>query len=158
MKAVVAGVKVVLQDPFSSLSYLPWNLIETRACGAKVFDVEKLRSLTNYKYMDEDHPVVKRFWKAFESFNETEKAQYLKFVWGRTRLPIDTSNLEYNHEIELMDNLDPKGFPQSHTCFFRLDIPDYKTDEICRQRLLQAAQLCGGIDNDHEVMGSDDED
>ena len=30
----------------------------------------------------------------------------------------------------------------------QLDIPDYETDEICRDRLATAAELCGNIDTD----------
>lgn len=48
-----------------------------------------------------------------------------------------------------MDGMSDTAFPQSHTCFFQLDIPFYKTDEMCRKRLIQAAELCGTVDTDN---------
>ena len=45
-----------------------------------------------------------------------------------------------------------EGFPQAHTCFFQLDIPFYKTDEMCYNRLSAAAEMCGGIDTDFTVQ------
>ena len=125
------------------MAYLRWDSIEARACGEKVFDTEKFKLITTFPRNDNDHPIVDRFWRVFESFSEIEKQQYLKFVWGRTRLPIDVSNLDHKHEVRLDRDMSNTGFPQSHTCFFQLDIPDYKTDEVCRQRMTQAAELCG---------------
>ena len=59
------------------------------------------------------------FWRVFEErFSEEERQLYLKFVWGRTRLPIDLTNLSYKHEIRLMTNLGRNALPKSHTCFF----------------------------------------
>jgi len=73
------------------LALLSWEAIEARACGLKVFDVEKFKEMTHFSYMEGDHPLVARFWRVFEAFTEEEKALYLKFVWGRSRLPIDCS-------------------------------------------------------------------
>ena len=50
---------------------------------------------------------------------------------------------------DLMTNMSETGFPQSHTCFNQLDIPYYRDDDICRRRLIAAAELCGGIDTDN---------
>lgn len=30
----------------------------------------------------------KWFWEIFDEFDHAQKAQYLKFVWGRSRMPI----------------------------------------------------------------------
>ena len=59
-----------------------------------------------------------RFWRVFESYTEEEKSDYLKFVWGRTRMPIDCDNLLYKHEVRMKPDLSVRGFPLSHTCFF----------------------------------------
>ena len=85
--------------------------------------------------------------------NDEQRSLYLKFVWGRSRLPLDLTKLEYKHEVRLMDHMGKTGFPQAHTCFFQLDLPPYETDEMCSQRLIAASELCGGIDTDHGVGG-----
>ena len=48
MKALMEGAKVVMCGNFEAMSYLSWEGIEARACGEKVFNVEKLRSITTY--------------------------------------------------------------------------------------------------------------
>jgi len=35
----------------------------------------------------------------FDKLDQDERKKYLKFVWGRSNLPSDTSNLEYKHKI-----------------------------------------------------------
>ena len=78
------------------MAYLGWEAIEARACGEKVFDVEKLKSISEFE-PDYKTEFQARFWRVFESFSELEKQKYLKFVWGRTRLPIDCSNISHKH-------------------------------------------------------------
>jgi len=41
------------------------------------------------------------------------------------------------------------GYPQAHTCFFQIDVPFYRDDEIMARRLMQAATLCGTVDTDN---------
>ena len=119
-----------------------------RACGEKTIQVERLRAITTYPNCSGEHEIVGRFWRVFEGFSAEERALYLKFVWGRNRLPIDTRHVR-KHELRLMQNMSETGFPQSHTCFFQLDIPFYRDDELCRRRLITASELCGGIDTDN---------
>ena len=42
----------------------------------------------------------------------------------------------------MMESMGATAFPQTHTCFFQLDVPNYATDELMRSRLTQAAELC----------------
>lgn len=93
MKSLLAGLKIALQGHNVSIAYLSWEGIESRACGEKIFNTEKLKSITKFDRCNEE--LEERFWRVFESFSELEKQQYLKFVWGRTRLPIDISKLQY---------------------------------------------------------------
>lgn len=111
--------------------------------------MERLKSITTYPNCGADHEIVARFWRVFEAWTHEERSLYLKFVWGRNRLPVDISSLSRKHEVRLMENMNAEGYPQSHTCFFQLDIPFYRNDEICSKRLLQAAQLCGSVDTDN---------
>jgi len=40
------------------------------------------------------------------------------------------------------------GFPEAHTCFFSLDMPNYPNDKIMREKFLGAITMCGEIDLD----------
>jgi hypothetical protein len=51
----------------------------------------------------------------FEAFSEEEKCLYLKFVWGRSRLPYDLTGLNYEHCIYFEDHRGDNDFPEAHT-------------------------------------------
>ena len=108
---------MVFMGNLDLISYLTPAAIEIRACGEKTIQVERLKAITSYPNCDSSHEIVGRFWRAFESFSSDERSLYLKFVWGRNRLPIDTTNVR-RHEVRLMGHMNENGFPQSHTCFF----------------------------------------
>lgn len=83
-----------------------------------------------------------------ETLTEEERSLYLKFVWGRSRLPINLENLSRKHSIEYYSGRAADSLPISHTCFFRIDLPAYSSEEILKQRLLYAINFCGDIDAD----------
>ena len=78
---------------------------------------------------------------------------YLKFVWGRSRLPIDLTNLEDNHSVYIDEYNDDniQHLPMSCTCGFNISIPGYKSEKVMRSKLLTAITLCGEIDNDGDA-------
>jgi|LauGreDrversion4_2_1035121.scaffolds.fasta_scaffold692902_1 E3 ubiquitin-protein ligase HERC2 len=119
-----------------------------RATGSKTVDVDTLKSITNYDTCDADHKVVKMFWQAFETMSTEERTLYLKYVWGRSRLPMNLDSLSRKHTIEYFKSRTKDSLPIAHTCFFRIDLPDYTSAEILKQRLLYAVQYCGDIDAD----------
>lgn len=69
----------------------------------------------------------KMFWEMFESFTQEERKSYLKYVWGRSKIPSDTSGLSYKHEVHIYDHMSKDSFPIAHTCFFSVDVPPYDT-------------------------------
>ena len=66
---------------------------------------------------------------------------YLKFVWGRSRLPIDLKNLSQKHTLTLCRGMNKTGFPLAHTCFFSLDLPEYEDEKVMRDKFLVAITL-----------------
>lgn len=38
--------------------------------------------------------------------------------------------------------------PQAHTCYFKLDVPEYTKKEFFRKALLIAIRFCGEVDDD----------
>jgi hypothetical protein len=102
--------------------------------------------------------VVKQFWNVFATLTEEERCLYLKFVWGRSRLPMNLEGLSRRHCIEYFKRRTKDSLPISHTCFFRVDLPDYTSEEILKKRLLYAIQYCGDIDADRGAtdIGAED--
>lgn len=46
MNAIKEGIEYVI--PFDMLKLLTWEELETRACGDKIIEIEKLKKLTEY--------------------------------------------------------------------------------------------------------------
>lgn len=65
--------------------------------GEKKVSVERLKSITSFPNNGADHEIIARWWRVFESMNDAERTAYLKFVWGRSRLPVQLDNLNYKH-------------------------------------------------------------
>jgi len=102
MGVIKEGVNNII--PLDMLKLLTWEEVESRACGDKIIDTDKLKSITQYEGGREDHEGIIRFWRVFSELTEEEKQLYLKFVWGRSRLPYDTSDLRYNHKIAFIES------------------------------------------------------
>ncbi|TNV74890.1 hypothetical protein FGO68_gene13970 [Halteria grandinella] len=146
MKYIKEGISLII--PESVLFFMTWQDVDMRSTGAKTVDISTLKSITIYDTCKEDSPVVVMFWKVFATLNEDQRSKYLKFVWGRSRLPVNLDGLNRKHCIEYFKSRAKDSLPISHTCFFRIDLPDYSSEEILRKRLLYAIEYCGDIDAD----------
>jgi hypothetical protein len=90
--------------PATIINLVEWNELEDRACGMKILDIEKLKSITDYECCNEDSKVIKWFWNVLGNMEEEDKTLYLKFAWGRSRLPFDCSKLRYRHTLVICDH------------------------------------------------------
>jgi len=77
---------------------------------------------------------------------EDDKQKYLKFVNGRAKLTTNPQ-LGRQHKISSYSRGDTH-LPQSHCCFFQIDLPPYKSKEIMREKILIAIRTCGEVDTD----------
>jgi hypothetical protein len=155
MEWVRQGVNHVIDG--SILSFLTWEEVELRACGTKDITTEALKAISVYN-VGEDNKHVKMFWEMFEAFDQDDRKRYLKFVWGRTKIPIDTSNLSNKHQFNVYTHMGDTALPESHTCFFTLDCPPYKTLELMTKKFKTAIEMCGEIDGDYGANSIADED
>lgn len=121
-------------------------------CGSRSVDVNVLKSHTVYKMVDPTSQYVKFFWEAVEGFTEEQKQLLIRFVLGRSRLPADNEWPMPFALCRFLKDGDPDQFlPEAHTCFFSLDLPQYSSLEVTRDRLLYAITTCVEIDTDFVV-------
>lgn len=111
IKAIQQGIDKVFMGNLGSICYLTPDAVEARACGAKEIDMDRLKSITVYSSCDENHELVQRFWRVFEAWTHEERGLYLKFIWGRNRLPVDLTKLENKHQFRFYENMSETGFP-----------------------------------------------
>eukprot|EP00981_Chlorochromonas_danica_P016180 scaffold15944_cov248-Ochromonas_danica.AAC.14 len=77
---------------------------------------------------------------ALEALTGEERAQFINFCSGRSRLPAAAS--DYPMPFKLMSATgegDPdKYLPTARTCFFSLAVPKYSSYEVCLSKLRYA--------------------
>ena len=83
--AIREGMSRVIPVPL--LSVFTGLELETLVCGSPEISVDMLKSVCTYKGIGPSAPLVKWFWEVMEGFSNTERSLFLRFVWGRTRLP-----------------------------------------------------------------------
>lgn len=108
-----------------------------------------LREATVYSDFTTDSPRAKHFWAAMEMMSNAERAQFLRFVWGRSRLPLTLEDFDQKFKLQAITCENPdQSFPIAHTCFFTLDLPDYSSAEVACKKLVYAAFNTSSIDGD----------
>ena len=50
--------------------------------------------------MDKDSPHIKMFWEVLESFSQADRRLFLRFAWGRERLPLE-SEYTIDHDMKV---------------------------------------------------------
>ena len=83
--AIREGMSKVIPVPL--LSLFTGAELELMVCGNPEISIQLLKSVCTYKNISPGNRVVRWFWEVMESFNQNERSLFLRFVWGRTRLP-----------------------------------------------------------------------
>ncbi|KAI5723506.1 hypothetical protein M8J76_007233 [Diaphorina citri] len=120
--------------------------------GLTSIDIHDWKQHTRLKHCTSDTPVVKWFWQIVESYSEEMRARLLQFVTGSSRVPLQGfkalqgstgaagPRLFTIHATDSpSDNL-----PKAHTCFNRIDLPNYDSYQKLYDKLSQAVEeTCG---------------
>eukprot|EP01017_Pseudomicrothorax_dubius_P038535 TRINITY_DN578_c0_g2_i1.p1 TRINITY_DN578_c0_g2~~TRINITY_DN578_c0_g2_i1.p1 ORF type:complete len:332 (+),score=91.58 TRINITY_DN578_c0_g2_i1:84-998(+) len=158
-EAIRKGLTLIV--PEGLLNLLTWRELETLVCGKPIMDVELLRQNTIYKFCSENDQAIEFFWRALTEFTPEERSMYLRFVWGRSRLPLTSKDFPMKHQIEILKkgSVEPDMMlPVAHTCFFSIELPKYSTYETLRDKLRYAITHCQAIDTDGRAYDIWDDD
>jgi len=152
----IASIRKGLNKVVSAnlLSLFSWYDLEILTCGTPDVNLDTLRKHTIYRGISAHSPLIKNFWRCLESFNNTERQLFLRFTWGRSRLPLNESDWTQQFTIRPLKTNDDSHLPISHTCFFSLDLPTYSTYKILRKKILFAIFNCQAIDIDFNPNNS----
>ncbi|ODN06550.1 E3 ubiquitin-protein ligase HERC2 [Orchesella cincta] len=147
--AVREGMSQVVPVPLLSL-FTGFEL-ETMVCGSPDIPLTLLKSVATYKGVDPTAPLIQWFWEVMEEFTSQERSLFLRFVWGRTRLPRTIADFRgRDFVIQVMDKYNPPDhfLPESYTCFFLLKMPRYSCKYVLRDKVKYAIYFCKSIDTD----------
>lgn len=76
------------------------------------------------------------FWRVLSSFDDEQRGRFVRFAWGRSRLPLSHQRWEREFRLSRADGRGDESLPLAHTCFFHVELPAYSSEAIMRTRLL----------------------
>lgn len=139
--------------PLGMLSLFSWREVERLVCGSQNVDIDALKRHTTYNGgLSATSPVVRMLFNALQSFTNEERQLFLRFVWGRNRLPSHDTDWQQHFVINTLRSSSGNAdamLPVAHTCFFTLDLPGYSSYDTLRSKLLYAIVHCQAIDTDY---------
>jgi hypothetical protein len=151
LRAIRRGFNSVV--PLAMLSLFSWWEVEHLVCGNPDIDIDVLkRHAVMRGGYNQQHPVIRSMFAVLKSFTSRERQLFLRFVWGRNRLPPSDSDWTTSFTIAPLapsaGQSSDAMLPVAHTCFFTLDLPAYSSFEVMRAKLLYAIHNCTAIDAD----------
>ena len=147
--ALLQGLSYMV--PQRLLPLFSWQQLELLTCGSADIDVDLLRSRTKYGVgVSPNQRHVRYLWRTLRRFSPENRALFLRFVWGRTRLPAtpgEWGDVRFTLHTRHCSSPDA-NYPVAHTCFFSLELPAYSSLAVCIERLTYAITNCQNIDID----------
>ncbi|OHT14900.1 hypothetical protein TRFO_14695 [Tritrichomonas foetus] len=134
---------------FKTHPLLTGKLLSRMAQGSPVIATEHLKAITVITdYDGVNDPTITRFWRVIDRFTSDQRRLLLKFVTTLTRPPNPTINPDFRIQIDKFITRNPDDMlPTASTCFNRLHLPAYTSDDICYEKLLYAVQYCQSMEN-----------
>ncbi|CAK4695727.1 unnamed protein product [Aphanomyces euteiches] len=142
--------------PLPTLALLTWRDLAILTCGKATVDIELLKRRTTYgDGCAATDPHIGFFWDVLREFTDVQKSAFLRFVWGRSRLPTHAADFTQDFKISGMPKAVGKAdtyLPLAHTCFFSIDMPAYSSKAVMKEKLLYAITHCSSIDADNTTV------
>ncbi|RHX98063.1 hypothetical protein DYB36_003465 [Aphanomyces astaci] len=141
--AMLRGLSTLF--PVRVLTLLNWQEMEMLSCGTPKIDIALWKQHTRYDgYTDQDD-TVRLFWDVMASFSDEQRSDFVRFAWGRSRLPRG----KWPQPFKLTKKAGRDSvlsLPVAHTCFFSVELPPYTTKERMHDMLLATINFgLGGI-------------
>jgi len=145
------GIKAQVENFLAGFfELIPKNLIaifdskelELLISGLPDIDIVDLKENTEYHGYNSNAQVIKWFWEVMEDIDQTQKANFLQFVTGTSKVPLEgfsaLKGISGPQRFQIHRAGDPNSLPTGHTCFNQLDLPEYATKEQLIEKLLLA--------------------
>lgn len=128
--------------PSELISIFDPQQLELLTCGLPEIDMDDLQVHTTYQgYKTSDRQII-FLWQVLKSFDKLDKALFLQFVTGTSKVPLDgfrhLQGSEGTQHFNVHRAYGKNALPTAHTCFNQLDLPEYESEEMLREKLLIA--------------------
>lgn len=148
LQALCEGFWEVVPDCDRTLSIFSVEEFDLLLSGHSDLDVIEWKQYTQYTGdYKESSPVVGWFWGAVEKFSAEDRGKLLQFATGSSRVPVGGFKaLQSAKGKSCMFTLaiDPNcscTIPRSHTCFNRIDIPEYTDGTTIEKHLRMVIEM-----------------
>jgi len=117
--------------------------LELLISGLPDIDVHNLKENTEYVGWKATDKEIEWFWNVMFSLTRNEKASFLQFVTGSSKVPLagfsELQGMRGVKKFSIHKTTGSSGALMSaHTCFNSLDLPVYQSEEELRGKLLYA--------------------
>lgn len=126
--------------PKELISIFDSKELELLISGLPDIDLEDLKANTEYHNYNRDSPIIKWLWEVLYEFSQEERAEFLQFVTGSSKVPLEgfkalagmsgAQKFQIHKSFTAIDRL-----PTAHTCMNQLDLPEYTTKEMVYSRI-----------------------
>lgn len=143
IKAYLDGFHELVNSELISI-FTPREL-ELMISGLPDIDIDDLKKHTEYTGWRSTDKEITWFWKVMYALSRDEKAKFLQFVTGSSKVPLagfsELQGMRGTKKFTI--NKDSSGgskgaLMSAHTCFNTLDLPAYQSEEELKQKLLYA--------------------
>lgn len=114
--------------------------LELLISGLPDIDLDDLRAHTDYSGYKSGDLQITWFWNVLRGFSKEEKALFLQFVTGTSKVPLEgfgnLTGSDGPRRFNIQKAFGSHLLPCAHTCFNQLDLPEYKTEEDLKEKLL----------------------
>ncbi|KAG9403599.1 hypothetical protein AC1031_006240 [Aphanomyces cochlioides] len=153
VKYIQAGLAKVL--PISLMGIFTGLEFELMVCGSPEVDIELLIQCTEYSSCSATDLHVVWFWNTLRKFSHEERSAFLRFVWGRSRLPHTAAEFPQSFKLQSFNKSPADTYlPVAHTCFFAIEVPAYSSEELLAKKLIYAIYNCQEIDADGDSLAA----
>ena len=151
IKEIIRGINTIF--PVDYLKIFTSDQLGLLINGTPFIDTEDWRMNTKYKDYEDYDNVIVNFWDIISNLSQEDLSNFLLFCTGSSRVPIGGfKSLESNRgqiskfEIVKTEYYEgKKNFLRAHTCFNRLDLPNFPNKETLNEAVKFALE--------NEVLG-----
>jgi hypothetical protein len=146
---LLLGFFDVLPEPL--LTVFDFQELELLMCGLPEIDIDDWRANTDYSGTFENtsgnSKMCRWFWQVVsEDFDQEHKARLLQFVTGTSGVPSRGFSVLQGHDGNIrkftIHGMNATNmFPRAHTCFNRLDLPNYESKAQLHDKLKLALEM-----------------
>jgi E3 ubiquitin-protein ligase HUWE1 len=117
--------------PIDEIKYLQPSELDLIICGVPEINIQDLKENCQlHQPYEPNHPVIQRFFRVLEKWDNEKRAKLLKFWTGSSKVPQGGFKTfrDTNAPMSITQGGDKERLPVAHTCLLQLSLPVYDDD------------------------------